>query len=223
MSNFNYEKIARISFSSSSSGMAMGSNQSHSEEILWKDDGTVILQVSEVKGTTRTETVYDVSPELAEQIRKAAEEADMASWSEWKHEVDPRFICTDYSSSAGGSIFLDNRGRGGMPFEMKHFDRASVYDHGKGEDLEKIEALFMVCQIPEKQISTNTTNPGGGAAGFMGLGMMTVGTAGSAGNTSATGSENASATVSPDGSWTCSCGTKNTGKFCCECGRRRPE
>ncbi|MBO4473962.1 MAG: hypothetical protein J5750_03520 [Clostridiales bacterium] len=223
MSDVNYEKIARISFSSSSSGMAMGSNQSHSEEIRWKDDGTVILTVSDVRGTTRTETVFDVSPELSEQIRKAAEEADMAAWSEWKHEVDPRFICTDYSSSAGGSIFLDNRGRGGMPFDMHNFDRAAVYDHGKGEELEKIEALLMVCQIPEKQISTNTTNPGGSPAGFVGLGMMTVDMATQMQEDATGGAESATATVSPDGTWTCSCGTKNEGKFCCECGRRKPE
>ncbi|MBO4927176.1 MAG: hypothetical protein J5379_02865 [Clostridiales bacterium] len=180
MSDYNYSKISRISFSASSSGMMMGSNKSVSEEVLWQKDGSVVLKRTEINGFTKEESTWNLSPEQAEEIRAAAEKIDMASWGELEYEEDPRFRCTDYSSHAGGSIFLDYRDLGGKPFEMVHFDRRAVFAANKDGDLKMMEDLFAKIEDPEKRANyekSNTQNSGaptmGGFVGMMGMGADT--------------------------------------------------
>ena len=226
MGNYNYSKISRISFSASSSGMMMGSNKSLSEEVLWKNGGSIVLVRTEISGFTKEESTWNLSSEQAEEIRAMAERIDMASWGELEYKEDPRFQCTDYSSRAGGSIFLDYRELGGKPFEMVHFDRRAVLAAEKGEDLKKIEELFAKFEDPDKRVGFEKTetqsSPMGAfpgmmgmpANGFMGMAMPTQ-----------PGGDTASANVPDDtdaSMWTCACGNRNEGKFCSNCGRKRP-
>lgn len=203
MSDYNYTKISRIKFSASSSGMMMGSNKSDATEVVWEKDGRAFLVRTVIEGYLREVSTWNLTPEVAEEIRLTAERIDMASWGILKYEEDPRFRCTDYSSSAGGSIILDYRDLGGKPYEIVNFDQRAVTAAGKGEDLKALEDLLSGIADPDTRASvekTETTNTMAPAMnGFMG--MMNNPT---------------------EGGWTCKCGTSNTGKFCSECGLPRP-
>ncbi len=177
MSTYRYNKISTISFSSSSSGMMLGSNHSLNVEIRWEDDGTVILTRTEIKGFEKEESTWTVESDMAEKIRYEAERVDMASWGTMKYEEDPTMRCTDYSSSASGSIILDMRDLGGKPYEIITFNQIGVSQAGKGEDLNRIETLLSAVQDPEKRTGykkTDTRTSGGSGAGnmFMGFSMM---------------------------------------------------
>jgi len=218
MGEYSYRKISKISLSSSSSGMMYGSNHSVTEDLLWKDDGSIVMVKTEIRGFTKEETTWKVDPELAEKIRTHAEKADMALWDAMKYEQDPRFICTDHSSHAGGSLILDNRGNEGRPYFMFSFDQRGVIQHGKGDDLKKLEELFSECQSEEnmtdhqESVTEAGKNAGQSSAfqGFpmgMGMGMLSP----------KQGKEDAN-------TWTCvECGHVNETAYCTECGRKRPE
>ncbi|MBP5416283.1 MAG: hypothetical protein J6Y58_02050 [Clostridiales bacterium] len=205
MSDYNYVRISRIKLSASSSGMMMGSNKSDATEVVWEKDGRTFLVRTVIEGYLREVSTWNLTPELAEKIRRTAERIDMASWGNLKYEEDPRFRCTDYSSSAGGSIILDYRDLSGKPYEIMNFDQRAVTAAGKGEDLKALEDLLSGIADPDTRASvekTETTNAMAPAMnGFMGMGMMKMPT---------------------EGGWTCKCGTLNTGKFCSECGLPRP-
>ena len=225
MSAFSYEKISKISLSSSSSGMAMGSNQSCCEDLLW-NEGSVTLTKTEIHGFEREVSEWNISAEQAEKVRAFAEREDMAEWGSWKHEEDPRFRCTDYSSSYRGSIILDYREKGGKPYEIITFSPHAVFDHGKGDAMRELQALFEEMEDPETRVKYSKENLGsgtdrfGGFNSFMGMGMMNM-PGGTSGKEAGTSSPEVPITV-PEGSWACDCGTVNTGKFCCECGKARP-
>lgn len=224
MSEYCYEKISQISLSSSSSGMMMNSNRSLTELLEWKDDGSVTMTRTEIRGTERDESVFAVSDELAEKVRDLAERADMASWGELKYEEDPVFQCTDYSSSSSGKIILDLRSKGGKPYEIVAFSPRAVNQNGKDKDLTALYELFQACQDPSSILthSKNITEFGMGMMGSVGVpnafrGMSMSGTVPSAKDPGET------APSIPKGSWKCSCGEINTGKFCCNCGMKCPE
>ena len=149
--------------------------------------------------------LYAVVTREAEEIRRTAERIDMASWGDLKYEEDPRFICTDYSSSARGSIILDYSDLGGKPYEIVNFDQRAVTAAGKGEDLKAMEDLLSSIADPDTRVSVEKSETSNTSApmmnGFMGMGMMKMPT---------------------ESGWTGKCGTLNTGKFCCECGMPRP-
>lgn len=219
MSAFSYEKISKISLSSSSSGMAMGSNQSCCEDLLWIE-GSVTLTKTEIRGFEREVSEWNISAEQAEKVRAFAEREDMAEWGSWKYEEDPRFRCTDYSSSFRGSIILDYRGKDGKPYEIITFSPHAVFDHGKGDAMRELQAFFEEMEDPETRAKHTKEKLGSGIErldGFMGMGMMPL-----MNMTGGTGAKDADTAVVPEGSWSCTCGTVNTGKFCCECGRARP-
>lgn len=205
MSDRKYTKISRIQLSSSSSGMMMGSNKSDSIEVIWEKDGKTVLVRTVIEGYLREVSTWNLTPEMAEEIRLTAERIDMASWGDLKYEEDPRFICTDYSSSARGSIILDYSDLGGKPYEIVNFDQRAVTAAGKGEDLKAMEDLLSSIADPDTRVSVEKSETNSTSApmmnGFMGMAMMAA---------------------SSDGGWTCKCGTLNTGKFCCECGMPRP-
>ena len=221
MSRYNYNKISLISLSSSSNGMAMGSNQSLSEELSWKEDGTVVMRRTEIHGGTREVSVFAVAKELAGKIRAFAESADVAAWGELKYEEDPRFRCTDYSSSSGGKIILDLRDQGGKPYEIVSFNTRALFQNNKDADIETLRELFRKCQDPEKLIE-NTTSLTPAGETMAGLGMD-PGVVNAFGNLQIfkKPAESAAPEVRPQGSWTCSCGQANEGKFCCRCGSPR--
>lgn len=207
MSDKKYTKISRIQLSSSSSGMMMGSNKSNSIEVIREKDGKTVLVRTVIEGSLREVSTWNLTPEMAEEIRLTAERIDMASWGDLKFEEDPRFICTDYSSSARGSIILDYSDLGGKPYEIVNFDQRAVTAAGKGEDLKAMEDLLNSIAAPDTRVSVEKSETNNTSApmmnGFMGMGMGMM------------------AASSKDG-WTCKCGTLNTGKFCCECGLPRP-
>lgn len=249
MSDYNYAKISRIRLTVSSSGMMMGSNHSVATEVAWEQDGRAFLTKTEIKGYLREVSTWNLTPEQSEKIRLTAERIDMASWGELKYEEDTRFRCTDYSSSAGGSIILDYRELGGKPYEIKNFDQRAVSAAGKGEDLKAMEDLLAEFADPSTSASverTETTRPEVPAMnGFMGMGMMmtpgamdptalqtpatdptapqTPGTPASPANAGDANPPQPQSGAAADGGWTCKCGARNEGKFCCECGMRRPE
>lgn len=224
MSEYCYKKISQISLSSSSNGMMINSNHSLTELLAWNKDGSVTLTRTEIRGTEKEESVFAVGEELASKVRDFAECADIASWGALKYEEDPRFRCTDYSSSSSGRIILDLRSQGGKPYEIISFSPRAVTQNGKGEDMEKLNHLIEECQDPSsllthsKDITSFGKELSGNAGvinGFMGMGMAGIASL-------AQGQGEAAATV-PEGSWKCSCGEVNTGKFCCNCGMKCPE
>ncbi len=227
MSQFNYSKISLISLSSSSSGMAMGSNQSLSEELSWKEDGTVVMNRTEIHGGTREVSVFAVAKELAEKIRAFAESADIAAWGELKYEEDPRFRCTDYSSRSSGRIILDYRDQGGKPYEIVSFNTMALFRHNKDADIETLREFFRKCQDPQTMIE-NTTSLTPAGETMLGMGMD-PGTVNAFGNlqifkepVEASKPEvHPQPEVRPQGAWTCTCGQINEGKFCCQCGSPR--
>ena len=146
MSEYCYEKISQISLSSSSGGMMINSNRSVEELLSWKDDGSITMTRTEVRGTEKQESVFAVSEELAGKVRDFAERADIASWGALKYEEDPRFFCTDTSNSSSGRIILDLRSKGGKPYEIVSFSPKAVFLNGKNEDLEMLRKLFQECQ-----------------------------------------------------------------------------
>ncbi|MBR3058329.1 MAG: hypothetical protein IKG93_10235 [Clostridiales bacterium] len=225
MSAFSYEKISKISLSSSSNGMMMGSNQSCSEDLLWDEDG-ITLTKTEIRGSDKEVSVWNISAEQAEKIRAFAEREDMAVWGSWKYEEDPRFRCTDYSSNSSGSIILDYRGKGGKPYEIVTFKPRAVFDQGKGDAMRELQTLFEELEDPETRAKHTKEKLGSGIDrlgsfnGFMGMGMVNM-PGGAGGKEAGTSSPEVPTTV-PEGSWACDCGTVNTGKFCCECGKARP-
>ena len=253
MSDFIYTKICRIRLTASSSGMMLGSNKSVAKEVVWDKDGRVVLVVTEITGFVREVSTWNLDAETVEEIRATAERIDMGAWGALKFEEDPRFRCTDYSSSAGGSIIFDYRDLGGKPYEIVNFDQRAVGAAGKGEDLKALEDLLSKIADPATRASVEKTDTQNQSAptmnGFMGMGMMAMKTGGAASQTSGDGtaSQNggAASQTSGDGTasqnggaagpnpqtdggtavggWTCSCGTKNSGKYCAECGMRRPE
>ena len=253
MSDYNYARISRIRLTVSSSGMMMGSNHSLATEVAWEQDGRAFLTKTEIKGYLREVSTWNLTPEQSEKIRLTAERIDMASWGELKYEEDPRFRCTDYSSSAGGSIILDYRDLGGKPYEIKNFDQRAVSSAGRSEDLKTMEDLLAELADPSTCASverSESTRPDMSMMnGFMGMGMMmnpgamdptapatnqpAPATAPMAPQTPGTPAVHANAgDANPpqpqsgaafDGGWTCKCGARNEGKFCCECGMRRPE
>jgi|GEM_PF-1239360 len=242
MGNYNYSRISRISFSASSSGMMMGSNHSVATEVAWEQDGRAFLTKTEIKGFLREVSIWNLTPEQSEKIRLTAERIDMASWGELKYEEDPRFRCTDYSSSAGGSIILDYRELGGKPYEIKNFDQRAVSAAGRSEDLKTMEDLLAELADPSTCASverSESTRPDMSMMnGFMGMGMMmnpgamdptalqtpaTDPTAPFSTGTSDPAVPQIQTETAFDSGWICKCGARNEGKFCCECGMRRPE
>lgn len=203
MSNYTYDEISEISFSSSSSGMSIDSTKSVTEKVIWQPDGTVILQRNEINGFIKENSTWNLSAEQAEEIRAAAEKIDMASWRGLRFEEDPRSFCYDYSSSAGGKISLHYTVRGVRLFVELGFDRSAVIAAGKGEDLKMMEGLLERIEDHDKRANYEKTDR---------LDMFFF-----------KKPENYEKTYTEGASmWTCRCGTVNYGKFCTECGSRRP-
>jgi len=222
--------------------MMMGSNHSVATEVAWEQDGRAFLTKTEIKGFLREVSIWNLTPEQSEKIRLTAERIDMASWGELKYEEDPRFRCTDYSSSAGGSIILDYRELGGKPYEIKNFDQRAVSAAGRSEDLKTMEDLLAELADPSTCASverSESTRPDMSMMnGFMGMGMMmnpgamdptalqtpaTDPTAPFSTGTSDPAVPQIQTETAFDSGWICKCGARNEGKFCCECGMRRPE
>ena len=158
MGKYNYNKIIEISFSSSSSGMSLGSNKSVSEHVSWGLDGTAILERTEINGFIVENSAWNLSAEQAEEIRAMAERIDMASWGELVYEEDPKLFLYDCSSHAGGLIFIGYSEQSNPPYVRMRFDRRAVLAAGKGEDLKMMKDLLERIADPDKRANYEQRN-----------------------------------------------------------------
>ena len=195
MGNYNYNKIREIEFSSTSSGMMMGSAKGVITTVMWQYDGPVILRRIEIDGFIREESTWNLTAEQIEEVRAAAEKIDMASWGELKWEEDPRLFCYDYTREDGGSIILFYIVPAERPFVKMEFDRRAVVAAGKGEDLKMMEDLLKSMENPDTRSSYEKRN---------------------------TADIYKKTNTADLNMWTCECGAQNTSKFCPNCGRKRP-
>lgn len=195
MSNYNYNKISEIQFSSTSSGMMMGSTKGVITTVMWQYHGPVILQRIEINGFIREESTWNLTAEQVEEVRAAAEKIDMASWGELKWEEDPGLFCYDYTREDGGSIILFYIVPAERPFVKMEFDRRAVVAAGKGEDLKMIEDLLKSMEDPDTRSSYEKRN---------------------------TADIYKKTNTADLNMWTCECGAQNSSKFCPNCGRKRP-
>ena len=206
--------VVSIITSYSSHGMAMNSGSSGRESVIWKDDGTVLIERTNSNYEKETCEKYIAGSEAAAKLRAYVAESRIAEMAQIKSIPFP-FTVTDYSSSAYMRLTFDDSRVSGDKIVTRSIDRSSFWQV-QSKVVSKIDDLIKECIttgecIENSTKETNNHNPVT-MTGFMGIGMMGF-------NNPAPAAPSAPATPSSSGgSWKCSCGYENSGKFCSNCG-----
>lgn len=193
--------LTGCSLSYYSGGMMFNSNSSDSISVDMKNGEVTITQRVKPAFQGETTTVYRAKTDVLGEVRKLVDRENMAAWDVLEYVRE--FVVYDQSSSAGMSLYFDDKEFGGNPYESKHINLQAVRQQGAG-DVEDEYCKILHDAIKAAEVIEVTQGKNSGM-GSMGMGMMV----------------NAPA----EGCWQCpECNyNKNKGKFCTECGRKKPE
>lgn len=204
--------LIEINYRHSAHGMAMGSGTSCSEDIVWQDDGSVLIESRDHSNGTDKYEKYLAGSAAAEKLRQYVKDAHLAEMAQIEPIPSP-YQMTDYSSSAHMKFTFDD-GKDGMQVKVTRSLNLGSYWKLQGDAVRGVYDLIKECKdtgscLEKNESSYDIYAPGTGVAGFMGLGMGMFG-----------GSPSASSA----GTWKCKCGADNddTAKFCPDCGTPRP-
>ena len=216
--------VISISTSYSSHGMAMNSGSSGSESVIWKEDGTVLIERTNSSYEKETCEKYIAGSEAAAKLRAYVAESRIAEMAQIRSIPFP-FAMTDYSSSSYMTFTFDDSDVSGEKCVTRRIDRSSFWQV-QTKVISKIDELIKECVTTDECIEntikeTGNTNPVTGM-GFMGLGMMGVSDPAPAAPAVPSAPSSPAAPSSPGSSWKCSCGKENFGKFCANCGTPKP-
>ena len=215
--------LIEISYWHSSHGMAMGSGSSSSEDIVWQDDGSVIIESRDHSNGTDKYEKYIAGSEAADKLRQYVKDTRLAEMAQVKSIPCP-FQMTDYSSSAYMTLTFDD-GRDGVHAKVTRRLDLGSYWKLQSEAVSGVYDIIKECKdtgtcLEQKADSYDIYAPGSAMPGFKGFGLSMIDPDKRSGST--TEPEKSSTTTAV--TWKCSCGYDNsdTAKFCCECGSPRP-
>lgn len=220
--------LIEINYRHSAHGMAMGSGTSCSEDIVWQDDGSVLIESRDHSNGTDKYEKYLAGSAAAEKLRQYVKDAHLAEMAQIEPIPSP-YQMTDYSSSAHMKFTFDDC-KDGMRVKVTRSLDLGSYWKLQGDAVRGVYDLIKECKdtgscLEKNESSYDIYAPGTGAAGFMGLGMgMFGGSKPSGGNLAGGASAPSKPSASSAGTWKCKCGADNddTAKFCPDCGTPRP-
>ncbi len=212
-------ELQEIEWSSSSSGMMMGSYSSYSVR-LFRENGELRLEEKSMPAyESVTVKLYSADETVFEKILGITEKENLAAWSYLQRDPKLTMMVYDYSSSSQLTLTYDDSSVGGWSYVRKSIDTEAATQQGGSDTLKEISGLLQECCSDERLLSEETQpNPYASGTPIMGLGTFT-------GTPESKEGQTGSGSIEADGTWTCgACGSSgNTGKFCPECGSRRPE
>jgi membrane protease subunit (stomatin/prohibitin family) len=220
--------LLEISYWHSSHGMAMGSGTSGSEDIMWKDDGSVIIETRDHRDGIDKYEKYLAGSEAAAKLRQYVKDAHLAEMAQVKAIPCP-YQVTDYSSTAYMTLIFDD-GRDGAHVEVTRRLDLGSYWKLQSEAVSGVYDIIKECKdtgtcLEKEESSYDIYAPGSAMPGFKGggIGMFFLGGE-SGSNSDGSTPEPEKPSVSNAVTWKCSCGNDNsdTAKFCPECGSARP-
>ncbi len=220
--------LLEINYWHSSHGMSMGSGTSSSEVIMWKDDGSVVIESRDHSNGTDKYEKYLAGNEAAEKLRQYVKDAHLAEMAQVKAIPSP-YQMTDYSSSAYMKFTFDD-GKDGAHAVVTRTLNLGSYWRLQSDAVKVVYEIIKECKytgtcLEKEEKSYDIYAPGNAMPGFNGggIGMFFLG--GKSGGNQAGGTPEPEKTSAPAAvTWKCTCGYENndTAKFCCECGSPRP-
>nr|MCR5739279.1 hypothetical protein [Lachnospiraceae bacterium] len=99
--------LIEINYRHSAHGMAMGSGTSCSEDIVWQDDGSVLIESRDHSNGTDKYEKYLAGSAAAEKLRQYVKDAHLAEMAQIEPIPSP-YQMTDYSSSAHMKFTFDD-------------------------------------------------------------------------------------------------------------------
>lgn len=194
--------VIEIHYSHSSHGMSMGSGATNSDDIVWQEDGSVIIESRDHSNGTDTYSKYIAGSEAAEKLRKYVKDSRLAEMAQIGFIPSP-FQMTDYSSSSSLRLTFDD-GKEGTPVKVTRSLNTGSYWKLQSDAVSGMFDIVNECTSTGTCLEMKTTpydifSPAGAFTGFVGMGMM-------------------------GGTWFCTCGSENkdSAKFCPECGTPKP-
>ena len=220
--------LLEISYWHSSQGMSMGSGTSGSEAVMWKDDGSVIIETRDHSNGTDKYEKYLAGSEAAEKLRQYVKDAHLAEMAQVGFIRSP-YQMTDYSSSAHMKFTFDDGKDGAHAVVTRSLDLGS-YWRVQSDAVKVVYEIIKECKdtgtcLEKEEKSYDIYAPGNAMPGFNGggIGMFFLGGK-SGGNQAGSTPEPEKTFAHAAVTWKCTCGYENndTAKFCCECGSPRP-
>ena len=205
-----YGALICCSWSSSSSGMMMNSDEHYSKELKLQKDGTALLTCEDQPVQQPTVIcIYRADPEILKEIAAFAAEENMASWQSL--EIDRQFIPMDYSSSS--YVTLQYSAPDGTYGTKIRFRADAARWHGHGDAVTAMVEMLKRCEKQDRLISEKKIPRKGIGFGF-----------GSIFGKKTDGEKHETEPLADSGEKKCpSCGAAAPGKFCPECGTRIPD
>ncbi len=208
--------LIEINYHHSAHGMSMGSGTSNSDDIVWQEDGSVIIESTDHSNGTDTYEKYIAGSEAAEKLRKYVKDAHLAEMAQVGFIQSP-YQMTDYSSNARLKLTFDD-GRDGTQVKVTRSLNLDSYWKLQSDAVRGMFEILKECTstgtcLEKKETPYDIFSPAGAFHGFVGMMGGTV------------PEPAAPEPAKPSGNaWKCpNCGAENFGKFCTECGTPKPE
>ena len=179
-------------------GMAMGSGTYTREVMVWQDDGSVLIEITDKRNGKETYDKHIAGREAADKLRAYVRESHVAEMAQVKPIPFP-YTVTDVSSSAYMTFTFDDGKNGDAVYVSRRLDCGSYWQL-QSQTILKIRELIRECIdtgkcLEHKENSYDPRKPM--MTGFMGM-------------------------IQSIEAWKCDCGTDNTGKYCVNCGKKNP-